>query len=72
MIATQKLRLPWGLTEGCTFRIEAGEQVAILGANGAGKTTLIRALAGVLRPTTGSVLLEGRDLATWSRGTGRR
>jgi iron complex transport system ATP-binding protein len=39
--------------------VAAGEWLTIVGPNGAGKTTLLRALAGVLRPTDGSVLLQG-------------
>lgn len=45
-----------------TFTIEAGERVAILGPNGAGKTTLLRALAGLVRPTRGALLLAGQPL----------
>ncbi|GEM_PF-328270 len=45
--------------------IETGEFVAVLGPNGSGKTTLLRALAGLLKPTGGKVLLEGRDIARW-------
>jgi branched-chain amino acid transport system ATP-binding protein len=42
--------------------VGAGEIVTILGPNGAGKTTLVNSIAGVLRPTGGSVALDGRDL----------
>lgn len=45
-----------------TFTIEAGERVAILGPNGAGKTTLLRALAGLVHPTRGALLLAGQPL----------
>ena len=41
------------------FRIEAGERVAIVGANGAGKSTFLATLTGAVRPTRGSVSLDG-------------
>jgi ABC-type multidrug transport system ATPase subunit/pSer/pThr/pTyr-binding forkhead associated (FHA) protein len=43
--------------------IEPGELIAIIGESGAGKTTLLRALAGVSRPSTGRITLNGEDLA---------
>ena len=45
-----------------SIRLRAGEAVAILGANGAGKTTLINAIAGLLRPASGSIRFEGHEL----------
>ena len=46
-----------------SFTIEKGEFVAILGANGAGKTTTVRLIDGLLRPTSGRVLIDGMDTA---------
>ena len=44
------------------IRLKAGECVAILGANGAGKTTLLNAIAGLVRPTSGSIRFQGTQL----------
>ncbi len=45
------------------LRIEPGRSVAIVGQNGSGKSTLVRHFNGLLRPTSGRVLLDGRDIA---------
>ena len=45
------------------FEAEEGEYVAIMGESGSGKTTLLTILAALDRPTAGSVLLDGKDLA---------
>ena len=44
------------------LRIGPGESVAIVGQNGSGKSTLVRHLKGLLRPTAGRLLLDGRDV----------
>jgi len=46
-----------------SLELHSGELVGVLGPNGSGKTTLLLALAGVLAPTSGQVLLGGRDAA---------
>ncbi len=43
------------------FTVRKGDIVAILGANGAGKTTLVKHTLGLLKPTEGIVVLEGRE-----------
>jgi ATP-binding cassette subfamily B protein/ATP-binding cassette subfamily C protein len=48
---------------GISLTIRQGQHVAIVGENGAGKSTLIRILAGLYRPDSGQVLLDGVDLA---------
>jgi ABC-type branched-subunit amino acid transport system ATPase component len=48
--------------DGVSIRLQAGEAVAILGANGAGKTTLLNAIAGLVRPVSGSIRFEGCEL----------
>jgi len=40
-----------------------GEIIALLGANGAGKSTTIKAIMGLVKPTAGRILLDGRDLS---------
>ena len=48
---------------GVSLEVSEGEIVSVLGANGAGKTTFLRTVSGVLDTWTGSVRLDGRDLA---------
>jgi ABC-2 type transport system ATP-binding protein len=47
-----------------SLHVTAGEIVGLIGPNGAGKTTTLRALAGILRPTSGTIAIGGHDLAT--------
>ena len=49
-------------TDDVSFAVQPGARQALIGPNGAGKTTLINLLTGVIRPTAGQVLLEGRDV----------
>jgi branched-chain amino acid transport system ATP-binding protein len=48
---------------GVNLRVEKGQIVALLGANGAGKSTAIKAIMGLIKPTAGRILLDGRDLS---------
>src|SRR6266436_1954135 len=50
--------VPAALSE-VSLHIDGGETVAIIGQNGSGKSTLARLLAGLLQPTTGSILIDG-------------
>ena len=47
--------------DGVSLRIGSGETVAIVGENGAGKTTLVKHVTGLLKPATGSVLVDGKN-----------
>ncbi len=53
-----------------TFAISAGDFVALIGPNGSGKTTLIRLILGILKPSSGRVILmgqEGEQFDQWNR-----
>src|SRR3989449_3406924 len=49
--------------DGLSLTVEAGEWIAVMGPSGSGKTTLINILGGLDSPTSGSVLMDGADLA---------
>jgi ABC-2 type transport system ATP-binding protein len=49
---------------GVSFQVEAGEVLGLVGPNGAGKTTTLRAIAGILDPTRGKIVVDGHDLAS--------
>lgn len=49
-----------------SIEVEKGRIVGLIGANGAGKTTLFNVISGFLRPSSGSVAFEGRDITGWS------
>ena len=53
---------------GLNLRVGPGELVAIMGPSGCGKSTLLHALGGLLSPSSGSVIIEGENLATMSDG----
>jgi ATP-binding cassette subfamily B protein RaxB len=55
---------PWILRD-CSFRIDAGESVAIVGPSGSGKTTLAKLLLGLLPPDEGTVRIGGIDIARY-------
>jgi branched-chain amino acid transport system ATP-binding protein len=48
--------------DGATLRIETGSITGLVGPNGAGKTTLFNVIAGVLPPTSGTVIMDGEDV----------
>jgi branched-chain amino acid transport system ATP-binding protein len=51
--------------KGISLTVEEGEIVTLIGANGAGKSTTLKTISGLLKPSRGSVILEGEDLAPY-------
>ena len=55
-----------------SLRVPPGENIALVGHSGAGKSTLLNLVTGFIRPTTGRILLDGRDMAAIDLRTYRR
>ena len=53
--------------DGVSFEVHAGEFLALLGSSGSGKSSMLNLIAGLDRPTSGSVVVQERDLAKLSR-----
>lgn len=51
--------------DGVSFDVAAGETVGVVGPNGSGKSTLLSAIAGVVSPTSGAIVLGGRNISGW-------
>jgi branched-chain amino acid transport system ATP-binding protein len=49
--------------KGVSFSVKEGEIVALLGANGAGKTTTLKTISGLVRPSSGEILFQGKSIA---------
>jgi len=55
------------VTRDVNLTLERGARRALIGPNGAGKTTLVNLMTGVLRPSSGKVMLDGQDITTTSQ-----
>jgi branched-chain amino acid transport system ATP-binding protein len=65
MLEVRDLRVHYGAVEavkGVSFQINAGEIISLIGANGAGKSTILRALTGLVRPSSGTIEFHGKSL----------
>lgn len=67
MLEVKSLAFSYGnkpVFKNVSFSLKKGEIMCILGPNGAGKSTLIKCIAGILKPATGSVYIQGKDTAS--------
>ncbi|HHU50668.1 MAG TPA: ABC transporter ATP-binding protein [Firmicutes bacterium] len=67
MLEIKEMRVAYGAIKalkGISFSVNAGEIVTLIGANGAGKSTTLKTISGLLRPQSGSIIFEGREIST--------
>ncbi len=65
LLEVSDLRVGYGalpVLGGVSFHVEEGETAVLLGLNGAGKTTTVLTIAGLLKPWSGAITLEGKDI----------
>ena len=58
--------------QGVSFRIDQGERTALVGENGCGKSTVIKLMTGLLKPVSGTILINGRNAEDYSISSRRR
>ena len=69
LLGVKELAVFYGASQilfGVDLAVEEGRTLALLGRNGAGKSTTLKALAGVVKPSSGSVALRGQEIAGWA------
>ncbi|NLW23928.1 MAG: ABC transporter ATP-binding protein [Clostridia bacterium] len=65
MLEIKNLNVHYGVIhalKGISLTVNEGEIVTLIGANGAGKTTTLRTISGLIKPSSGQVLLDGKDI----------
>ncbi|WP_439660695.1 ABC transporter ATP-binding protein [Lentzea sp. HUAS TT2] len=65
LLEVRNLSVAYGAIEAVrdiSFTVEAGQIVSLIGSNGAGKTTTLRTISGLLRPTSGSIKFQGKEI----------
>jgi iron complex transport system ATP-binding protein len=70
MLSAQELRLGYDdkvVVQQLSLDVEDAQVHCLIGPNGSGKSTLLRALAGLLKPQQGQVLLDGQSISRWKR-----
>lgn len=66
MLKVENLKVNYGMIEavkGIDFEVNDGEIVALIGANGAGKTTTMHTISGLIKPSSGSIILDDKDIS---------
>ena len=65
MLRIENLSVHYGMIQAVhdvSFEVNQGEIVSLIGANGAGKTTILRTISGLIRPSKGTILFEGKPI----------
>ncbi len=65
MLSVDNLAVNYGVitaVKGVSFEINEGEIVSLIGANGAGKTTILKTISGLLKPVSGTITYEGKQI----------
>lgn len=67
MLKIEDLHVSYGMIQaikGVSFEVNEGEVISLIGANGAGKTTILHTITGLIKPKSGSVQFEGKEITT--------